>query len=225
VLSVFLAAVFHWQRRVVKLELGLKSLRHAVRAAITAIHRVGSALNLNLHLHSIITDGVFAQSAAGDQPVFRALPIPRRPMSSPLRGTSAKRRRVVSWSELAKRTFDVDVTHCIRCRHSPTRVVAVVVAPTLEQLAMLGDANVTLQSRPERSRAPPPRQMRSAFARAAVRFDGPGLVESNAHLALDQAEHLGRRGLLSRKIHYSVCCCEHVVVLAPAGSVTTCQPI
>ena len=78
VLNIFVRAVFAWQRRFAKHELGLASVRHAYPGAITAIHRVGSALNLNLHLHSAMLDGVFVQSDPAERPVFRALPGPEK---------------------------------------------------------------------------------------------------------------------------------------------------
>lgn len=370
VLNVFVGAVFAWQRRIAKRELGLKSIKQATPAAITAIHRVGSALNLNLHLHSVITDGVFVQGAAGERPVFRVLPAPEKadvitlawevcrkttsmlqklgqyfnadldcdrlvrehpllaqcyaaslrgfvalgaragqrvqrrgkiiehgssdehgdtieqvrtlghgfnlhagmrvsakdktglsrvlryilrppiatkrltrtgdgrvaywlkeawadgstcvtfepldfvaklvPLIPPPRANliryhgawaphAAIRRLVVptvagqlqlqlttkgsvgvgrhrtrprpdtiAWSELAKRTFEVDVKRCTRCGHSPIRVVAVVVAPTREQLIMLGDTTNALATRTERCRAPPQGQMRFTFLGAAA---------------------------------------------------------
>jgi hypothetical protein len=74
----------------------------------------------------------------------------------------------ISWSELAKRTFDIDLTQCARCGHTPIRVVAVVTAPTREQLVALGDGSQLLPARPERSRAPPWGQMSFAFPRAAA---------------------------------------------------------
>lgn len=78
VLNIFVRTVFAWQRRMAKKELGLASIRHAHPGALTAIHRVGSALNLNLHLHSVFMDGVFVQVEPTDQPVFRALPGPEK---------------------------------------------------------------------------------------------------------------------------------------------------
>jgi len=78
VINIFVHTVFGWQRRVAKTELGLESVNLAVPAAITAIHRVGSAINLNLHLHSVFLDGVFELSEPGARPEFRALPAPER---------------------------------------------------------------------------------------------------------------------------------------------------
>ena len=42
--------------------------------AVTLIQRFGSALNLNVHFHMIFLDGVYLP--AGDQPVFRHVPVP-----------------------------------------------------------------------------------------------------------------------------------------------------
>ena len=61
VLQTFLRAVFAWQRR------------HARRAgivdgrpgAVTFIQRFGSSLNLNIHFHALLPDGVFARNADG----------------------------------------------------------------------------------------------------------------------------------------------------------------
>lgn len=78
VLNIFVRTVFAWQKRLAKNELGLASMKHVHPGAITAIHRVGSALNLNLHLHSVFVDGVFVQVEPTDEPVFRALPGPEK---------------------------------------------------------------------------------------------------------------------------------------------------
>lgn len=78
VLNIFVRFVSSWQRRLAKRELSLASVRHAHPGAITAIHRVGSALNLNLHLHSTFLDGVFVQTDPAQRPVFRALPEPKK---------------------------------------------------------------------------------------------------------------------------------------------------
>ena len=59
VLSLFLREVFRWQRWTAKQELGLASVSDAHAGAFTAIHRAGSSLNLNLHYHSGVLDGVY----------------------------------------------------------------------------------------------------------------------------------------------------------------------
>ena len=97
VLNIFVYTVFAWQRRIAKRELGLASTRHAYPGAITAIHRVGSALNLNLHLHSVFLDGVFVQTDPAEQPVFRALK--RRARTHMIEEVGAKLRGMMSWLE------------------------------------------------------------------------------------------------------------------------------
>jgi hypothetical protein len=74
ILSSFLKAVFRHQRHKAKKEFGLNSVKLAHTAAITAIQRCGSALNLNVHFHSLVPDGVFV--FAQEQLKFRALPKP-----------------------------------------------------------------------------------------------------------------------------------------------------
>ena len=71
VLSVFMRAVFSWYRRRAK-ALGCKN---AECGSVTAIQRFGSALNLNLHYHVLVMDGVFCQSAKGPL-IFRATRAP-----------------------------------------------------------------------------------------------------------------------------------------------------
>ncbi len=81
VLSLFLGEVFRWLRWTAKRELGLASVSRARCGAFTAIHRAGSSLNLNLHFHSGVLDGIYLAStgpADQDRPEFRALPPPKR---------------------------------------------------------------------------------------------------------------------------------------------------
>src|SRR6266568_3230842 len=67
-LAVFTRAVFAWQRRSAR-RLGAVDPR---TGGMTAIQRFGGALNLNVHFHTVIPDGVFV--AAGDGPA-RHFPI------------------------------------------------------------------------------------------------------------------------------------------------------
>jgi hypothetical protein len=78
VINIFVRTLFNWQRRVAKRELELSRCDQAVPAGITVIHRVGSAINLNFHLHSAIADGVFVRAHAESRPVFHALPAPEK---------------------------------------------------------------------------------------------------------------------------------------------------
>lgn len=71
-LDVFTRAVFAWQRRSAR-RLGVANPR---TGAVTAVQRFGGALNLNVHFHTLVPDGVFALD--GDGPArFVALPPPR----------------------------------------------------------------------------------------------------------------------------------------------------
>ncbi len=76
VLRAFLRAVFRWLRHKAKDLFDLRSVTHAHPGAVTVTQRAGSALNLNPHFHSIVTDGVFVQESPDHDPVFHALPAP-----------------------------------------------------------------------------------------------------------------------------------------------------
>ena len=84
-LGVFLRAVFGWLRR------------HAKRAgvsdgkpgAVTIVQRFGSAVNLNLHFHSLVLDGVYTNTDGA--PRFRPLPPPTQRDLDKLCATIARR--------------------------------------------------------------------------------------------------------------------------------------
>ena len=65
----------------------------------------------------------------------------------------------LSWSELAARTFSVDTLVCERCGYSPLRVIAVVAAPTREQLEAVRHPGASFAVFSMRSRAPPGGQL------------------------------------------------------------------
>ena len=71
VLDIFLRAIFSNQRRRAR-ALGIKDPR---TGAVTFIQRFGSALNLNVHFHSLAPDGVFSDNG-GDTLTFHPLPPP-----------------------------------------------------------------------------------------------------------------------------------------------------
>jgi ribosomal protein S27E len=73
-LQSFVGAVSHWQRHQAKKRYGLRSVRDAVGGAVTVVQRFGSALNLNVHFHSLWPDGVWEQRE--DNLVFRVLGQP-----------------------------------------------------------------------------------------------------------------------------------------------------
>jgi hypothetical protein len=71
-LDLFTRAVFAWQRRCTR-RLGAADPR---TGGVTAVQRFGSALNLNVHFHTLLPDGVFLLD--GDGPArFVPLPPPR----------------------------------------------------------------------------------------------------------------------------------------------------
>jgi hypothetical protein len=58
--SIFLQEVFRWQRQRAKRE-GLKGVQ---TGAVTFTQRFGSVLNLNIHHHAVVPDGVFTDASA-----------------------------------------------------------------------------------------------------------------------------------------------------------------
>lgn len=75
VVGLFIAAVFGHLRRNAKRELGLASTKDVHPGAICMVQRWGGAVNLNVHLHCLVPDGVFVCDQDG-VPRFRALPAP-----------------------------------------------------------------------------------------------------------------------------------------------------
>jgi hypothetical protein len=72
VLGLFMDTLFEWQKR----RAGARGIHGAQAGAVTAIQRFGSALNLNLHFHSLLFDGVYALSNDTGRPRFIELPAP-----------------------------------------------------------------------------------------------------------------------------------------------------
>ncbi len=62
VLGLFVRTVFASLRRRARLRAGH---RHAQCGAVTFVQRFGDALNLNVHFHSLVLDGVYARGAEG----------------------------------------------------------------------------------------------------------------------------------------------------------------
>ena len=77
VVKAALGEVFRWQRLQARRRLGLRSTRDAKPGAMVAVQRFGSALNLNIHFHALVLDGVYVADAAGN-PAFVELPGPSR---------------------------------------------------------------------------------------------------------------------------------------------------
>jgi len=53
-----------------------QGIREARCGAVTVIQRFGAALNLNLHIHSLVLDGVYTRPTPDAAPVFHPLPPP-----------------------------------------------------------------------------------------------------------------------------------------------------
>jgi hypothetical protein len=73
-LNVFIRSVFISLRRRARARFG-EQARVARCGAVTFVQRFGDALNLNVHFHSLILDGVYLSAADGSAK-FRALPPP-----------------------------------------------------------------------------------------------------------------------------------------------------
>ena len=67
--------VFRFQRLQARRALGLGSTRQAHTGAMVAVQRFGSALDLNIHFHALVLDGVFVVDAFG-HPAFMELAPP-----------------------------------------------------------------------------------------------------------------------------------------------------
>ena len=67
--------VFRFQRLRARRALGLGSTKQAQTGAMVAVQRFGSALNLNIHFHALVLDGVFVEDAFGN-PAFVELAPP-----------------------------------------------------------------------------------------------------------------------------------------------------
>jgi len=70
--ALFVRAVIAWQRRIAR----KRGIVGGQPGGITFVQRFGGQLNLNVHFHSVIPDGVFTLDAAGAA-VFHPLPGPR----------------------------------------------------------------------------------------------------------------------------------------------------
>ena len=64
--------IFGWLKSTAKNQ----GLRAAQGGAITVVQRFGSSLNLNLHLQSLVLDGVYTRPTPEAVPVFHPLPAP-----------------------------------------------------------------------------------------------------------------------------------------------------
>ena len=111
VIRAHLGSVFAWLRHKAKSELGLGSVSLAHPGAVTALQRFNSAAALSVHLHALVTDGVFVQSADGTSVTFRALPAPTRAEITSVAWSTCQ--RVVEHLRAQGRFTDVDNTDAL----------------------------------------------------------------------------------------------------------------
>jgi hypothetical protein len=90
VLGVFLRTVFSSLRRRAKNQLGVADSQSG---SVSTLQRFGGAINLNLHIHALVLDGLYADPEATGTPTFHALPAPDD--SEIARVTAALARRIV----------------------------------------------------------------------------------------------------------------------------------
>ena len=84
-ISAFLRTLFAWQRRRGR-ALGV---RDGQTGAVTFVQRFGGALNLHLHAHSLVPDGLFVPGAE-DRLTFVPLPEPTTEQIFGLAGTACE---------------------------------------------------------------------------------------------------------------------------------------
>ena len=88
VLAVFVRAVLGLQRRRAR----RRGFRGGVGGAVTAIQRSGAALNLNVHFHGLVADGVFIPTPDGGA---RFVPLPPPSDEEVTKLVASVRRRIV----------------------------------------------------------------------------------------------------------------------------------
>jgi transposase-like protein len=88
VLAVFIRAVLGFERR----SAAGRGVRGGVGGAVTAIQRFGSALNTNVHFHTLVAQGVFIDDGEGGR---RFVPAPAPSDREVARLLGAVRRRIV----------------------------------------------------------------------------------------------------------------------------------
>jgi hypothetical protein len=105
---IFVDTIFRQLRRRAKQAYGLSSVTAAHPGAVTFVQRFDSALRLNLHLHCLLTDGVYTQSDNGP----RFLPLPAPSHAELLTIAQTVRRRLVAALRKSGRYFDDDDASC-----------------------------------------------------------------------------------------------------------------
>jgi len=108
---------------------------NAVTGAVTLIQRFGSALNLNVHFHLLVLDGVYRRYHGVFAPASpdRSRIVPgTRTAASEVRGevSVSDRQRAMSWAQRLKRVFAIDIETCRQCG-GKLRVIASIEEPAV----------------------------------------------------------------------------------------------
>ena len=119
VLRAFLRALFAELRRRVRRSWGVRADQCG---AVTFIQRFGSALNLNLHFHTLALDGAYTYSVGqAEAPRFLVLPPPS---NNDVSGRSAPRTDRLELDDVAVRIFDVCERHAWGMLAAPNQLSA-----------------------------------------------------------------------------------------------------
>jgi hypothetical protein len=93
VTTVFLRAVF----RLLRDHARAVGLEHPRGGAVAIVQRFGGALNLNVHIHALVLDGVFARDAAGAVGFHRARRLTALDVAEVLAAVEPRLRRLLDW--------------------------------------------------------------------------------------------------------------------------------
>ena len=88
---IFVQEIFRWQRE----RAGLSGIRSTASGAVCFPQRFGGSMNLNVHFHVAVPDGVFTAAKGAARSDFWRLPTPHRMDVETL--TVNVEMRVVSW--------------------------------------------------------------------------------------------------------------------------------
>jgi hypothetical protein len=75
VIDAFTAGIFSWLKRKANEQGIVLSAKKMRPGSVTFVQRFGSALNLNVHLHAVFSDGVYLESDTS-KPLFEQVPAP-----------------------------------------------------------------------------------------------------------------------------------------------------
>lgn len=134
ILNIFLGSVFRWLKWRAKQQFGLASCKDAHPGAVTAVQRHGSAADLNVHFHSLVTDGVFITTKDKADPVFRAMRAPSQADLATISWDICK--KSIAWLRQHDLWIDTDVSDDTLAQEQP--LVAACAAASLEGRVLFG---------------------------------------------------------------------------------------